>query len=264
MNLVSGRVLVTGATGGIGQAIARAFADRGATLMLSGRRTDLLHALADELHAEAVTADLALMSDIERLVAAAGDVDVVVANAALPASGLLTEFSQDQIDTMLEVNLRAPIALARAFAPAMSSRRRGHLVFISSLSAKAASPASSIYSATKFGLRGFALGLREDLRADNVGVSLVLPGFISDAGMFAQSGAKLPPGVGTRTPEQVAAAVLRAVERDRAELTVAPFSMRIGSDIASFAPSLSAAFQRIAGGAKVARAVSAGQTDKRP
>ena len=264
MNLVAGRVLVTGATGGIGQAIARAFAARGASLMLSGRRTDLLHALAAELNAEAVTADLALTSDIERLVAAAGDVDVVVANAALPASGLLTEFSQDQIDTMLEVNLRAPIALARAFAPAMSSRGRGHLVFISSLSGKAASPASSIYSATKFGLRGFALGLREDLRADNVGVSLVLPGFISDAGMFAESGAKLPPGVGTRTPEQVAAAVLRAVERDRAELTVAPFSMRIGSDIASFAPSLSAAFQRIAGGAKVARAVSAGQTDKRP
>jgi uncharacterized protein len=264
VNLVAGRVLVTGATGGIGQAIARAFAARGASLMLSGRRTDLLHALAAELNAEAVTADLALTSDIERLVAAAGDVDVVVANAALPASGLLTEFSQDQIDTMLEVNLRAPIALARAFAPAMSSRGRGHLVFISSLSGKAASPASSIYSATKFGLRGFALGLREDLRADNVGVSLVLPGFISDAGMFAESGAKLPLGVGTRTPEQVAAAVLRAVERDRAELTVAPFSMRIGSDIASFAPSLSAAFQRIAGGAKVARAVSAGQTDKRP
>ncbi len=264
MNLVAGRVLVTGATGGIGQAIARAFAARGASLILSGRRTDLLQALADELHAEAVTADLAVTSDIERLVAAAGDVDVVVANAALPASGLLTEFSQQQIDTMLEVNLRAPIALARAFAPAMSSRRSGHLVFISSLSAKAASPASSIYSATKFGLRGFALGLREDLRADNVGVSLVLPGFISDAGMFAESGAKLPPGVGTRTPEQVAAAVLRAVERDRAELTVAPFSMRIGSDIASVAPSLSAAFQRIAGGAKVARAVSAGQTGKRP
>ncbi len=65
---------------------------------------------------------------------------------------------------MLEVNLRAPIALARAFAPGMVERRRGHLVFISSLSGKAASPASSVYSATKFGLRGFALGLREDLR----------------------------------------------------------------------------------------------------
>jgi short-subunit dehydrogenase len=146
----------------------------------------------------------------------------------------------------------------------MAARRRGHLVFISSLSAKATAPSSSIYSATKFGLRGFALGLREDLRRDGVGVSLVLPGFISEAGMFAESGVKLPPGVGTRTPEQVAAAVLRAVERDRAEITVAPLGLRIGADIASVAPGVSAAFQRIAGGAKVARAVSDGQSVKRP
>jgi short-subunit dehydrogenase len=264
VNLVAGRVLVTGATGGIGQAIARAFAARGASLVLSGRRAAVLDELAAELNAEAVSADLSDAADLERLVARAGEADVVVSNAALPASGLLTELSQTQIDTMLDVNLRAPIALARAFAPGMSARHRGQLVFISSLSAKAASPSSSIYSATKFGLRGFALGLREDLRGDGVGVSVVLPGFISGAGMFAESGVKLPPGVGTRTPEQVATAVLRAVERDRAEVTVAPFGLRIGADIASLAPSASAALQRIAGGAKVARAVSDGQTDKRP
>ena len=88
---------------------------------------------------------------------------------------------------MLEVNLRAPIALARALAPAMIARGSGHIVFISSLAGKAAAPASSIYSATKFGLRGFALGLREDLRPHGVGVSVVLPGFIRDAGMFADA-----------------------------------------------------------------------------
>jgi short-subunit dehydrogenase len=262
--LVAGRVLVTGATGGIGQAISRAFAARGASLVLSGRRADVLAALAAELDAESVVADLSDAGDLDRLVRAAGEVDVVVANAALPASGLLTEFSQAQIDTMLDVNLRAPIALARALVPRMTARHRGQLVFISSLSAKATAPSSSIYSATKFGLRGFALGLREDLRRQGVGVSLVLPGFVSDAGMFAESRAKLPPGVGTRTPEQVASAVLHAVECDRAEVTVAPLSLRIGADIASVAPGVSAAFQRIAGGAKVARAVSDGQSDKRP
>jgi uncharacterized protein len=262
--LVSGRVLVTGATGGIGQAISREFAARGASLILSGRRADVLEALAAELNAQAVVADLADATDLERLVSAAGDVDVVIANAALPASGLLTDLSQAQIDTMLDVNLRAPIALARAFAPMMTARRRGHLVFISSLSGKATAPSSSVYSATKFGLRGFALGLREDLRGEGVGVSLVLPGFIRDAGMFADSGAKLPPGVGTRTPRQVAAAVVRAVERDRAEVTVAPFGLRIGADIASVAPGVSAALQRLAGAAKVAREMSAGQTKKRP
>ena len=263
-SLVAGRVLVTGATGGLGQAISRAFAARGASLVLSGRRADVLQRLAGELEAEPVVADLADAAELEHVVGAAGAVDVVVANAALPASGLLTEYTQAQIDTMLDVNLRAPIALARAFVPGMRERHRGHLVFMASLSAKATSPESSIYSATKFGLRGFALGLREDLRRDGVGVSLVLPGFISDAGMFADSGVRLPPGVGTRTPEQVAAAVLRAVERNRAEVTVAPLTLRLGSDIASFAPTLSAAFQRLAGGAKVARAVSVGQSEKRP
>ena len=97
---------------------------------------------------------------------------------------------------MLEVNLRAPIALARALAPGMVERHRGHLAFISSLSGKTASPASSVYSATKFGLRGFALGLREDLRRQRVGVSVVLPGFIREAGMFADSRATLAAGCG--------------------------------------------------------------------
>ncbi len=109
----------------------------------------------------------------------------------------------------------------------MLARRRGHLVFMGSLAGKAASPASSLYNATKFGLRGFALALREDLRDAGVGVSVIMPGFISDAGMFADSGVKLPPGVGTRTPEQVAAAVLRAVEQNRAEVTVAPLPIRL-------------------------------------
>ena len=158
MSLVGGKVLVTGATGGIGQAIARAFAARGADLIVSGRRADVLEPLAAEVGGHAVVRDLGNRDDVARLAAEAAAVDVLVANAALPASGMLTELTPEQIDRMLEVNLRAPVALARALSPGMIERRRGHLVFISSLAGKAASPASSIYSATKFGLRGFALG----------------------------------------------------------------------------------------------------------
>lgn len=264
MSLVDGRVLITGATGGLGQAIARAFAARGASLVLSGRRADVLDPLAAELGAQSVVADLSSDADLQRLVASAGELDVLVANAGLPASGHLLELSQAQIDTMIEVNLRAPIALARAFAPQMAARGRGQIVLISSLSGKASSPSASVYSATKFGLRGFALAAREDLRGRRVGVSVILPGFISEAGMFAESGAKLPPGVGTRTPQQVAAAVLRAVERNRAEVTVAPLTLRLGTDIASVMPGLSAIFQRVVGGTRIARSISQGQTDKRP
>ena len=84
-----------------------------------------------------------------------------------------------------------------------------------------------MYSATKFGLRGFALSLREDLRSAGVGVSVVLPGFIRDAGMFADTGVKLPLGVGTKAPEDVADAVLRASSTNRAEVDVAPAGLAV-------------------------------------
>jgi short-subunit dehydrogenase len=263
MRRVDGTVLVTGATGGIGRAIAEAFAARGASLILSGRRADVLESLARELGARVVVSDLADRAGVERLATAAGEVDVLVANAALPASGVFTDLEQKEIDRMLEVNLRAPIALVRALAPAMISRRSGHIVLISSLAGKVASPASAIYSATKFGLRGFAHGVREDLRPYGVGVSVVLPGFISDAGMFADADAALPRGVGTRSPEDVAAAVVRAVEQNRAELEVAPLGLRLGAALAGLAPGLAAAISRRLGSPELASRIAEGQRGKR-
>ena len=188
---------------------------------------------------------------------------MLVANAALPGSGELTELTQEQIDRILDVNLRAPIALTRALADGMIRRRRGHVVLVSSLSGKAAARASSIYSATKFGLRGFAHGAREDLRPHGVGVSVVLPGFIREAGMFADAGVQLPRGVGTRSPEDVAAAVIRAIDRNRAELDVAPVGLRVGAGIASVAPQLAATVGRRMGSEKIATDLAAGQIDKR-
>jgi short-subunit dehydrogenase len=265
VGLVSGNVLITGATGGIGHAIARAFGARGAHLTLTGRRLDVLDPLAADLGARALACDLSSREDVERLVRDVGadGVDVLVANAAMPASGLLTELTLDQIDRMLEVNLRAPVALAHAFAPAMVDRGRGHIVFIASMAGKTASPASSIYSATKFGVRGFALGLRQDMRPHGVGVSTVFPGFISDAGMYADTGIKLPPGVGTRTPEDVAAAVIRSIERNRAEIDVAPPSVRLGTSFATLAPQTAASVARRLGSEKLAAEFSAKQIDKR-
>lgn len=263
MALLDGNVLITGATGGIGHAIARAFAGKGARMILTGRRADVLEPLAHEVGGQAIACDLSRREDVEELLDSAGDIDVLVANAALPGTGALTELTQEQIDRMLEVNLRAPIALARGLAPAMISRSSGHMVFISSLSGKAAGPASAIYSATKFGLRGFALSIREDLRPFGVGVSVVLPGFIREAGMFAESGVALPRGVGTKTPAQVAEAVLRAVERNRAEVEVAPLALRLGASFAALAPELAATISRRMGSEKVSADLAAGQKSKR-
>ena len=263
MSLLSGTVLVTGATGGIGAAIARAVRSRGGDLILTGRRSDVLDALGAELGARVVVCDLSSREDVERLIEQSGQVDVLIGNAAVPAGGSLVELTQDEIDQALEINLRAPIALARGLAPGMVKRGRGHIVFVSSLQGKAATPASSVYSATKFGLRGFALALRQDLRASGVGVSVVLPGFIRDAGMFAESGARLPPWVGTRRPQDVARAAVSAIERNRAEVEVAPLGLRFGAALAAVAPGFSAAASRRLGSERLAATIVAAQRNAR-
>jgi short-subunit dehydrogenase len=230
MELAGRTALLTGATGGLGRAIAEAMAARGSVLLLSARKRDALEQMAEELPGgghRALPSDLAEPDAAERLAEEAGDVDILVANAGLPGAGWLSDFSAEQVKRALRVNLEAPMLMARALFPAMVERGSGHLVFISSLSGKAPSPRTSIYNATKFGLRGFALGLRGDLGPKGVGVSLVSPGFIRDAGMFADAGGKPPPGMGTGRPDQVGAAVVRAIERDKAELAVGPLQQRV-------------------------------------
>jgi short-subunit dehydrogenase len=256
-------VLLTGASGGLGPAIARALSGRGARLIVSGRRAEVLDALARELGGRHVAADLTARGELDRLLSRAGEVDILVANAALPASGTLEAFSAEEIDRALDVNLRAPILLAHALLPGMAARGRGHLVFVSSLSGKAATAGSSLYSASKYGLRGFASGLRADLHGSGVGVSAVFPGFIREAGMFADSGVKLPVGVGTRTPEDVADAVLDAIENDRGEVDVAPLPLRASAAFAGLAPQLASRVARRLGSDEIARRIAAGQRDKR-
>jgi short-subunit dehydrogenase len=263
MNVSGSTVLLTGASGGLGQAIARALTQRGASLILSGRRAEVLRPLAEELGARQLVVDLAVPSEVDRLLQDAGSVDILVANAALPASGPLGSFTVDQIDRALSVNLRAPVVLAHALLPAMLARGTGHLVFMSSLAGKAATPGASVYNATKYGLRGFASALRADLHETGVGVSAVFPGFIRQAGMFADSGVSLPPGVGTRSPEDVAAAVVDAIEHDRGEVDVAPLVLRASAAFAGLAPETSASLARWLGSQQISREVEAGQRDKR-
>lgn len=265
MELAGKTVLLSGATGGIGRAIAQALAGRGANVVVSSRKQEALDELAGSLPGEGhrvVVADLADEGAAERLVADADQPDVLIANAALPASGLLESFSQAELGRALRVNLEAPIRMTRELLPALRERGSGHFVYVSSLAGKAASPRASLYSATKFGLRGFALGLREDLRATGVSASVVLPGFIRDAGMFADSGAKPPTGVGTSSPQEVADGVIRAIEQDRGEVVVAPPVMRALAGFASRRPELAGRLARRTA-SKAGDEVARGQADKR-
>ena len=256
-------MLLTGATGGIGQAIARALDESGARVLLSARRAEQLEQIAAGLGGRPETLPADLTYDASALAERAGAVDVLVANAALPASGPIVDFSPEQIDRALDVNLRAPIQLTRALVPGMVARGSGHMVFVSSLSGKVASAGSTLYSATKFGLRGFAAGLREDVRDQGVGVTVVFPSFVSGEGMFAETGVKLRRGVGTRSPEQVAAAVLRGIETGKAEIDVAPLALRAGALAAAVAPGPIAALQRRLGSHEVSAEIADAQRLKR-
>jgi short-subunit dehydrogenase len=255
MQIAESTTLVTGASGGIGQTIARELRDRGASLVLTGRRKDVLETLAAELGGRPIVAELSEQDAAARLMEEAGPVDILVANAAMPVLGLTSGYTLDEIDRAIGVNLRVPVMMARLAAEQMVARGRGHLVFVSSLAGKAASGGSAIYNATKFGLRGYALALREDLRSHGVGVSIVSPGFIRDAGMLADSGVRLPRGVGTRTTGDVARAVVRAIERDVAEIDVAPMSLLVGAKLFGIAPELMAGVQRRSGATKVNLAI---------
>jgi len=266
MELAGRTALLTGATGGLGRAIAGALAGRGAKLVLSGRKAEALEALAAELPGEGhriVPSDLAEPGAAEKLAEEAGDVDVLVANAGLPGTGRLPDYTSERLESTLRVNLEAPMHLARAFEPGMIERGKGHMVFISSLSGKSATPLSSVYNATKFGLRGFALGLRADLDPLGIGVSIVSPGTIREAGMYADSGADPIPGLGTGSPQQVADAVVKAIERNKVEIAVAPVQQRLLAHFALASPGISVKVASGESGQKAAANVAKGQLDKR-
>lgn len=255
MEIRGARVLVTGASGGLGEAIARDLAGRGAALVLTARRTARIEALAEELGAEAVTADLTDRADVERLGELAAEVDVLVANAGIGGDKPVAETEPADVDVAIDVNLRAPILLTNAFVQGhQRSGAAGHIVLIGSLSGLAPSPGTNLYNATKFGLRGFALSMRQDLHDTAVGLSIVEPGFIRDAGMFHEGGIDLPSGVRTSAPDEVARGVVRAIERDVAEVFVAPPEMRLGATLAAVAPGLTAAVMRkVDAGSRVRR-----------
>jgi short-subunit dehydrogenase len=261
------RLLLTGASGGLGGAIAEALAAEGASLVLSSRREAELEELARSLPGGArrhkvLVADLAKAGSAERLVRDAGDLDGLVANAGLPGTGRVDKLDKRDVTRTLRVNLEAPVLMARELIPQLVEKGEGHIVFISSLNGKAATPRTSVYCATKFGMRGFALALREDLHPKGVGVSLVSPGFIRDAGLFHDSGAKGPPGLGTTPVIKVGQAVVSAIRRDRTEVEPATLRLRIVTGIAHRHPALAARAQRRGGAERIAERLHEGHAGK--
>ncbi|GGK38499.1 short-chain dehydrogenase [Deinococcus malanensis] len=212
-------VVLTGASSGIGRATARELASRGHTLVLAARRADQLMQLALELDASgkrviAVPTDVTSPDARRYLIEVAcghfGRIDVLINNAGVTVE---QGWWWDDPDPMrvLRVNLEAPIELTRLALPDMRARGAGHIINIGSVAGRAAT--NGIYSASKFGLRGFSLGLRRELLGTGVNVSLIAPGFVQSE---MTASARLPmPG-----PEVVARAVAAVMDRPQREVIV--------------------------------------------
>lgn len=177
MDLQGSRVLVTGASRGIGEATARAFAAAGASVALVARDAERLAALADELDGTAHPCDLADPAAAAGLVPAvedgAGPVDVLVNNAGLAPGGFFADLDPDDLEAVYRVNLLTPVQLCRAVLPGMLGRGRGHLVNVSSLAGVAAYPGMAAYASTKAGLTQFTEVLALDLKGLPVGTTVV-------------------------------------------------------------------------------------------
>lgn len=215
-------VIITGASSGLGEATARLLAANGHRLVLAARREDRLEILAREINPSgkrvitAVT-DVTKLADLENLVARArgvfGPVDVLINNAGVGGQvARWWERDSSAYRTVLDTNLIAAVELARLVLPEMISRRTGHIINVGSVAGRVAF--TSLYSASKYGLRGFSMGLRRELLGSGVHVSLVAPGFIRTA-MTAWEPPVPMPG-----PEVFARAVLHLLDHPRAELIV--------------------------------------------
>ena len=183
---LSGRTaLVTGATGGIGGAIARGLHGQGARVVLSGTRRPELDALASELgeRSTAVSCDLGDSASVDGLVAAAevaanAPLDILVANAGITRDGLLLRMKDEDWTAVLEVNLESYFRLSRAALRGMMKRRAGRIIGISSVVGVTGSPGQANYAASKAGMIGFSKALAQEVASRNITVNCVAPGFI--------------------------------------------------------------------------------------
>lgn len=229
MDLKGRRVLLTGASRGLGPVLADAFATAGARLAVVARSREALTAVAERFGGQAYVADLSRPEDLRTLVARVeadgAPVDVLVNNAGVETAGTIMSQSAEDIEYLLRLNLLAPAELSRQVVPGMVARGSGHVVLVSSLAAVSALPGLAAYSASKAGLTRLAAGLRADLRGLGVAVTEVQLGPVRGE-MFARIQDHPPAAHGFARlrrlallrdldPAEVAASVVSGVLRDK-------------------------------------------------
>lgn len=185
-DLTGKTALVTGATGGIGGAIARALHAQGAHVILSGTREAALESLSTELgeRTSAVTANLSDSASVDGLIAAAEaasgkDLDILIANAGITRDGLMLRMKDEDWEQVIKVNLESYFRLSRAALRGMMKRRWGRIIGITSVVGVTGNPGQANYAASKAGMIGFSKALAQEVASRNVTVNTVAPGFIA-------------------------------------------------------------------------------------
>lgn len=239
--------VVTGASRGIGPFIARTLAERGARVVAVARGREGLERTCREIverggEAIAIEADLSDVSGLPELVrrieAKAGPVDVLVNNAGVEYYRRYVDYTAQELAAVLTVNLHVPMELVRLVLPGMLERQVGHVVNIASLAGKKGVLYNAPYSASKAGVILWTDALRQELQDGPVGASVIMPGYIREAGMFHDDGVAPPRMLGTSSPQDVADAVVEAILSERPEIIVNPGPMRPMLALGQLAPRL--------------------------
>lgn len=254
--------LLTGASGGLGTYIARALAAYGINQALVAFPGKDLPPLKQELEKNGINAyylvaDLRLKEERQRIVDEVsktfGQIDILINNAGVEFTAPYHALSEDDITSVIEVNLEAPMHLTRLVIPHMLERGSGHIVSMSSLAGKAGPAYQEPYAATKSGLIAFTMALRESYFRSGVSASVICPGFI-EAGIYArikeESGCSAPALMGTSPPEKVGRAVIRAIQNDIPQVIINPYPVRPILALSEISPRLGAWIARAMGASK--------------
>jgi short-subunit dehydrogenase len=262
VNRFAGQVaLITGASAGIGAALARELARQGADVVLLARRQERLTALAAEIERQhrralVVAADVTVDGDLERAVDAAhtafGKLDVVVANAGFGVVGPIERLTLDDYRRQFETNVFGVLRTVRATLAALKATR-GRLAIIGSVAGYIASPGGSPYAMSKFAVRGLADALRLELGPAGVAVTLVTPGYVEseirrvdNTGVFREAAPESAPAFLVMPADRAARQIVRAVARRRGEVVVTAHG-KVGVFLQRHAPWIIAATMRAAG-----------------
>jgi short-subunit dehydrogenase len=230
MELTGRTILLTGASRGIGAVLAVRLARERPHLVLAARDARKLESVASRCSAlgasvTPVAADISSAEDRQRLVQTAGSVDVLINNAGVETTTMVADQTRELVEAQIATNLIAPIELTRLLLPAMLAKRCGVVVNVSSMSGKVPTPYNAVYSATKFGLNGFAAAIRYELEGSGVHVGTVCPSFVGETGMWADTGVRAPALMREVPPAKVVAAVLKVMAGAR-EVLVTPGPVR--------------------------------------